>query len=64
MLHCDPAKLSSLRAFAVPVRCPHCGDNMVAPVHSEFVVEGEIRHHWECDVCGEASVTVIALAAG
>jgi len=43
------------------VRCPHCGDPMVAPVLSEFVEGGEIRHHWECDSCGEGSTTAIPL---
>lgn len=60
-LHCNPATLSSIRAFAAPARCPHCGDLMVAPVVSEFVVGGEIRHHWECDACGEPSSTSIPL---
>jgi hypothetical protein len=34
---------------------------MVAPVSSEFVEGDEIRHHWECDACGETSSTVITL---
>lgn len=62
MLHCDATKLSAMRTFAAPIRCPHCGDWMVAPLVSEFVVGGEIRHHWECDACGEPSHTVIPLA--
>jgi len=62
-LHCQysPLRLSAIRAFASPTRCPGCGDWMVAPVSSEFVEGGEIRHHWECDACGEASSTVITL---
>jgi hypothetical protein len=35
---------------------------MVAPLMSEFVEGGEIRHHWECDACGELSHTSIPLA--
>jgi predicted RNA-binding Zn-ribbon protein involved in translation (DUF1610 family) len=61
-IDCHPDSLSSLRAFAAPFPCPHCGDLMVAPMMSEFVVGGEIRHHWECDACGEASCTSIELA--
>jgi len=57
----DTAKLSRIRRFASPARCPRCGDWMVAPAHSEFVVGGEIRHHWECDDCGEQSCTSIPL---
>ena len=60
-LDCNTAKLSDIRAFAAPVRCPACGDWMVAPFVSEFVEGGEIRHHWECDACGEVSTTLIPL---
>jgi len=60
-LHIDTARLSSIRAFAEPARCPHCGDLMIAPFMSEFVEGGEIRHHWECDACGQPSSTSIPL---
>ena len=60
-LNANTAKLSAIRAFAPPVRCPYCGDWMVAPVASEFVEGDEIRHHWECDACGESSSTSIPL---
>jgi hypothetical protein len=60
-LHIDKARLSSFRTFAASARCPHCGDWMVAPVSSEFVEGGEIRHHWECDACGQYSSTSIPL---
>jgi hypothetical protein len=46
-----------VRAFAAPIRCQKCSDWMIAPVSSEFVVGGEIRHHWECDSCGDVSST-------
>jgi uncharacterized protein with PIN domain len=55
-------RLSAIRTFANPMRCPHCDDLMVAPVSSEFVEGGEIRHHWECDACGEPSSTSVELA--
>lgn len=51
--------LGFAHAFAAPVRCPNCGDWLVAPVSSEFVVGGEIRHHWQCDACGDLSSTSI-----
>jgi predicted RNA-binding Zn-ribbon protein involved in translation (DUF1610 family) len=60
-LHAQRAPSAALRSFASPTRCPHCGDVMVAPLVSEFVVGGEIRHHWECDACGEPSSTSIPL---
>ena len=62
-LQTNSAKLDGIRSFASPVRCPHCGDWMVAPVVSEFVEGGEIRHHWECEACGAASTTAIPLTS-
>jgi hypothetical protein len=59
LLQCSSAKLSAIRTFAAPARCPHCGDWMVAPESSEFVEGGEIRHHWECEACGGPSSTSI-----
>lgn len=55
-------QLERVRAFAAQARCPQCDDWMIAPVSSEFVVGGEIRHHWECDGCGELTSTVIEIA--
>lgn len=60
-LHEYRAKLSAIRSFAAPAHCPRCGDVMVAPVSSEFVENGEILHHWECEACGELSSTSIPL---
>ena len=57
----ETARLAAIRAFAAPARCPHCDDWMVAPVSSEFVEGGEIRHYWECESCGETSCTTIEL---
>ena len=57
----ETAKCAAMRAFTAPARCPYCDDWMVAPVSSEFVEGGEIRHHWECDACGETSCTTIEL---
>lgn len=61
MLHYDTVRLDALGAFASLARCPHCGDILIAPVASEFVEGGEIRHHWECDACGEPSFSSIQL---
>ena len=62
MHHCiDTARLSAFRNFSAPAHCPHCGDQMVAPVMSEFVEGGEIRHYWECEACGLPSCTSIPL---
>jgi uncharacterized Zn finger protein len=60
-LETHTAKPAGICSYASPVRCPHCGDWMVAPVVSEFIEGGEIRHHWECEACGEFSTTAIPL---
>lgn len=60
-LETQSAKLNGIRSLASSVRCPYCGDWMVAPIVSEFVEGGEIRHHWQCDLCGEFSTTAIPL---
>jgi transposase len=52
-LHFQSANLPAVRSYASSTRCPSCGDWMVAPISSEFVEGGEIRHHWECEACGE-----------
>jgi hypothetical protein len=62
-LHSRLAKLSAIRTFSAPMRCPRGGDWMVAPVSSEFVEGGEIRHHWECDGCGEFSSSFVPLTS-
>jgi hypothetical protein len=58
-LHAERTTLSASRGISAPLRCPHCDDWMVAPIMSEFVEGGEIRHHWQCDACGEISNTTI-----
>jgi hypothetical protein len=63
LFHEYRANLSAIRGFAAPSRCPGCDDLMVAPVASEFIEGGEIRHHWECDLCGEFSSTSIPLVS-
>lgn len=49
------------RCLAAPTCCPSCGDRLVAPELSEYVDGSEIRHHWVCEVCGEASSTSVPL---
>jgi hypothetical protein len=61
MLHCDTAYFEAMRAFASPAHCSNCGDLMIAPLVSEFVEGGEIRHHWACEVCGQPSSSSIPL---
>jgi uncharacterized protein with PIN domain len=61
-LYGNRAKLSAIRSFSAPMRCPHCGDCIVAPASSEFVSSGGIRHHWECEGCGKISTSSIALS--
>ena len=61
MLHCHSVNLDAMRAFAGPAACPKCGDLLVAPLASEFVEGSEIRHHWECEACGERTSSAIPL---
>ena len=58
-LHCYPATFSMIRMFGTALRCTQCGDQLIAPVASEFVDRGEIRHYWGCDSCGMTSCTSI-----
>lgn len=62
MLHCHTTNFEALRAFASSARCPRCNDVLIAPLVSEFVESGEIRHHWACETCGEPSSSTIVLA--
>ena len=62
-LHYNPPRLSAIRAFASLACCGKCGEWVVAPILTEFVETGEIRHHWVCDGCGETSCTTIPLSA-
>jgi transcription elongation factor Elf1 len=58
----EPVKLSGrARCLAPPARCPHCGERMVAPLLSEFVNKGTVRHHWACDDCGMPSQTEVSV---
>lgn len=58
-LQCYPATFSAIRFFGTALRCAQCGDQLIAPVASEFVDGSEIRHYWECDSCGGTSCTSI-----
>ena len=62
MLHCDTANIDTLRSFSTLARCPRCNDLLIAPLVSEFVKGGEIRHHWACETCGEPSSSTVVLA--
>jgi ribosomal protein S27AE len=42
--------------------CPRCGEAMFMAQASEFMEDGEIRHHWSCDACGEDFLTTVNVA--
>jgi hypothetical protein len=46
--------------LSLPV-CSNCQEKLLAPILSEFIDGGEIRHHWTCDVCGSVTQTSIDL---
>ena len=53
---------SSAFSYRLPLPvCPYCRENLLAPMLSEFVDSGEIRHHWLCESCGGVSKTSIEL---
>jgi hypothetical protein len=60
-LQFDSVRLSAIRTVEGPTLCPLCDDWMVAPIASEFVEGGEIRHMWECDACQESTEAYINL---
>jgi predicted RNA-binding Zn-ribbon protein involved in translation (DUF1610 family) len=62
-LYYEWPKSAGISSFAASMRCPHCGDPLIAPEMSEFVAGGEIRHHWQCDNCGLSSSTTFRNAA-
>ena len=46
------------RPFAL-TSCPHCLETQIAPLASEYVGEGRVRHFWACDGCGHEFQTSI-----
>ena len=55
----SPPSAPSRRLCAVPT----AATGWSRRVSSEFVEGGEIRHHWECDGCGEFSSSFIPLTS-
>jgi transcription elongation factor Elf1 len=47
-----PAVMAFARYFTRPL-CPICGHEQFVPERSEFVGEGNVRHAWQCEECGE-----------
>ncbi len=43
--------------------CPHCSGLVIAPEASEFVGDGNVRHVWSCESCGQAFETNVRLTA-
>ncbi len=41
--------------------CPRCGNHLVAAEASEFLREGNIRHSWACESCGQEFQTAVTL---
>jgi len=50
------------RPFAL-TSCPHCLETQIAPLASEYVGEGRVRHFWACDGCGHEFQTSIEFAS-
>jgi uncharacterized protein with PIN domain len=51
------------RRIALP-SCPQCNDLQLAPLASEFVSQGQVRHFWSCEACGHEFTTSVKLPVG
>jgi ribosomal protein L37AE/L43A len=43
--------------------CAQCGENLIAPIWSEYVAERCVRHVWSCEACGYEFETTVYLRA-
>jgi transcription elongation factor Elf1 len=41
--------------------CPRCGNHLALAEASEFLRNGQIRHSWECEACGEQFQTAVTV---
>lgn len=32
--------------------CAQCGEEIIAPMWSEYASAGHVRHSWNCEACG------------
>ena len=55
----DTLRVPEFSRFLRKPSCPHCRDALLAPDHTEFVSDGEIRHYWSCETCGLVSQTSV-----
>ena len=39
------------RRCSFGTKCAHCGDELIAPVRTEYRDERDIRHVWHCPNC-------------
>lgn len=60
MALCPATVVSAPRPFGMR-SCPHCSELVVAPEASEFVSDGEVRHIWSCDSCGNEFETAVRM---
>jgi uncharacterized protein with PIN domain len=44
-------------------RCDRCGQELIAPERSAYVMEDQIRHIWQCSSCGHIFGTSVDLRA-
>jgi RNase P subunit RPR2 len=48
----------SMREFSRP-RCPRCRSPVLVAEQAAFNLDGDIRHTWSCDECGNKFVTSV-----
>jgi hypothetical protein len=44
-------KMVSERRSSFGIKCVHCGDELIAPVWTEYRNERQIHHVWQCWSC-------------
>lgn len=58
----SPAPLAfEFRRYLGGPSCPRCGNSLLAAESSEFLTQGEVRHFWSCDSCGQEFHTAVKL---
>ncbi|MEA2953930.1 MAG: hypothetical protein QOF19_2046 [Alphaproteobacteria bacterium] len=55
-----PLAFEFRRYLGVP-SCPRCGQSLLTAEASEFISEGQVRHFWECDGCGQQFHTAVKM---
>ncbi len=56
-----PLDFEFRRYFGGP-SCPRCGNSLLVAEASEFLSDGQVRHFWACESCGQEFHTAVKFA--